>query len=128
MNCFQKSSIVVVMIALVGSSFIFITGCQTNEMASEPDPDDALIVGKKFFTAISEGKADLALEQIHPVEREEFKSMLENSLPPVPEDFEVELQKSSASEGTAQLQMVGGEFGLDMKYDKGRWWVTRGSQ
>lgn len=87
------------------------------------DSTDPLSVAHAFFTAIAEKDVDAALEHVVPAQRPSFEKEFEKGLPSVPTAFELEVESITEKE-TAQIQMVNGDMGLDLRYTDDRWWIV----
>lgn len=86
--------------------------------------DDPVSVARAFLTALAANELDKALQEVKPEQRHDFKDRISGNRPPIPDGFE--LKTESIVEGrSAQVQIVNSEFGLDLVFENGRWWITR---
>ncbi len=86
------------------------------------DANSPLSVARAFFEALAAADIDAALEMVHPDEREKCRADMEEYLPPIPKDFELEREPSGI--GATQFNVKDTPFGVDLKNVDGRWWVT----
>jgi len=94
------------------------------QIVQRVDTSDPMSVAEAFFTALVQKDADAALAQVLPEERADLGKQLEQEVPPIPAEFQLEME-SITEKQKAQVQMLNAEFGLDLKYENGRWWVVK---
>jgi len=88
------------------------------------EPSDPVSVAKKFLMAMAKKDTEGALREVLPAQRSSLEKEFEKGFPPVPSEFELEIESMTEKE-KAQVQMKGGEFGLDLRYKDGRWWIVK---
>jgi len=99
------------------------TSAPQQQRREEVDTTDPSGVAKAFWTAIAKRDSAGALRHVLPAQRSSLEKQLQGGLPPMPSAFEVHIE-SVKKQDRAQVQMVGQTFGLDLRWEDGRWWVV----
>lgn len=95
------------------------------------DIADAKTVAKAFIIALANKNVREAAQYIIPEEREEMMKELENGIPPLPKNPEVEIRikddgiQADVTIINAEKAKSGRPIGLDMKLSNGKWWIVK---
>lgn len=95
------------------------------------DISDAKILAKAFITALANKNVREAAQYIIQEEREEMTKELENGIPPLPKNPEVEIRikddgiQADVTIINAEKAKSGRPIGLDMKLSNGKWWIVK---
>jgi hypothetical protein len=92
----------------------------------EVDSSNPVSVAEAFFAALAREDIAEALQQVLPEQRSDSEKELQKGFPPIPPEstFEIELESITEKE-KAQVGMKGEDFGADLIYEGGRWWIVK---